>query len=218
MAGGSSCPYEQDLQKLERFLPLLINLIFYTESVKTKSLKLQKRATDFKIRWSSPLSASCTMRVGGPKFYSLDNLWFELRMSLFLYGATLRERAYETLLTGWKYIFLFQFQRFNMWFPDSHSCTADLKESSTLFRKAAGVYKYLAEVILPPLKVHLPKDRLPEITSSLSTVMSLICLADVQVIHVLLACLATITEITTHLNRKLFSVFLTEVLSLIQRK
>ncbi|XP_039123200.1 uncharacterized protein LOC120259822 [Dioscorea cayenensis subsp. rotundata] len=155
MSGGSSCPYEQDLQKLERYLPLLINLVFYTESVKTKTLKLQKRVTDFKIRWSSPLSASCIMRIGSPKFYSIDNLRFELGMSLFLYGATLRERAFETLLT-------------------------DLKETSTLFRKAAGVYRYLAEVILPPLQVHLAKDRPPEVTSSLSTVMSLICLADAQ--------------------------------------
>ncbi|KAJ0989210.1 hypothetical protein J5N97_007566 [Dioscorea zingiberensis] len=157
MAGGVTCPYQQNLQKLEHYLPLLINLVFYTESVVTGAQKLQKRVKDFKIRWSSPLSASCVLKIGGPKFYSFNNLRFELGMNLFLYGATMRERAFETLST-------------------------DLMGTAALFRKAAGVYKYLAEVILPPLQAHLPKDRPPEVTSSFSNFMSLICLADAQAV------------------------------------
>lgn len=54
-------------------------------------------------------------------------------------------------------------------------------ESATLFRKAAGVYSYLAERVLHPLKLSLPKESPVEATSSLSSIMKLVCLADAQV-------------------------------------
>lgn len=58
---------------------------------------------------------------------------------------------------------------------------ADLVQSATLFRKAAGVYHYLALEVLPPLLSSSAPERQPEATSSVSSVMSLICLAEAQV-------------------------------------
>lgn len=56
--------------------------------------------SDIKIQWSSAMTTSCYIKIGGPKFFRIDNLRFELGMSLFLYGAVLRERAFETLSIG----------------------------------------------------------------------------------------------------------------------
>ncbi|ONK66660.1 uncharacterized protein A4U43_C06F10660 [Asparagus officinalis] len=81
-------------------------------------------------------------------------------MSFFLYGAVLRERGFATLSTG------------------------ELVESATLFRKAAGVFSYLAEKVLPPLKYLLPDESPVEATSSLSSLMRIICLADAQAVTI----------------------------------
>ena len=54
-------------------------------------------------------------------------------------------------------------------------------QSSTLFRRAAGVYHYLAHEVLPSLQGVLTPEGPPEATSSVSSVMSLICLAEAQV-------------------------------------
>lgn len=58
----------------------------------------------------------------------------------------------------------------------------DLVEAGTLFRKASGIYQHLAENVLPPLKPSLPPDRCPEATASLASIMSIICLAEAQVL------------------------------------
>lgn len=54
-------------------------------------------------------------------------------------------------------------------------------QSATLFREAAGVYHHLAHEVLPMLEPALPAERPPEAISSVSTAMSLICMAEAQV-------------------------------------
>jgi hypothetical protein len=54
-------------------------------------------------------------------------------------------------------------------------------EAATLFRKAAGVFQHMAQDVLVPLQPLLPPDRIPEITSSMANIMSIICLAEAQV-------------------------------------
>ncbi|KAK1374569.1 BRO1 domain-containing protein [Heracleum sosnowskyi] len=56
----------------------------------------------------------------------------------------------------------------------------DLVQSATLFRKAAGVYHSLAIEVLPHFQHVLPSERPPEATLNVSSVMSLICLAEAQ--------------------------------------
>lgn len=60
-------------------------------------------------------------------------------------------------------------------------CLADLVESAALFRRAAGVYQYLAEHVLPDLQSVPSADRPPEATVSMASAMSLISLAEAQV-------------------------------------
>uniref|UniRef100_A0A0D6QZH8 BRO1 domain-containing protein n=1 Tax=Araucaria cunninghamii TaxID=56994 RepID=A0A0D6QZH8_ARACU len=158
MAGGTTSRIQQDLQKLERYLPLLGNLVMCVESVGDNHQILQW-TTDLKIRWTSSLSASSAFSLGGPKFFRIDNLRFEYGMALFLYGALLRERALEFL-------------------------SSDLVESATLFRKAAGVYQYLAQDVLPPLQPKLTSERPLEATPSVASIMSLVSLAEAQSVTV----------------------------------
>lgn len=57
----------------------------------------------------------------------------------------------------------------------------DLVQSATIFRKAAGVYQYLAHDVIPSLRSASNVERPPESTSTVCSVMSLICLAEAQV-------------------------------------
>ncbi|KAK9276233.1 hypothetical protein L1049_005764 [Liquidambar formosana] len=115
--------------------------------------------SDLKIRWTSNLSSSSFFDIISPRLFQIDCLRFELGMTLFLYGAILRERALEVL-------------------------PADLVQSATLFRKAAGVYHYLAHEVLPSLQPALAAEKPPESIPSVSTVMSLICLAEAQAVTI----------------------------------
>ncbi|KAI3467129.1 hypothetical protein Pfo_023792 [Paulownia fortunei] len=160
MSGGLTSRYEQDIQKLEHYLPLLENLVNHL-SVKVKNHQMYCWISDLKIRWSSVLTSSSIFHFKGPKLYQVNDIHFELGMTLFLYGAMLREWALECFL-----LFLF--------------IILDLVQSATLFRKAAGVYNYLAQEVLIYL---IPdEDRTPEATSRMSSIMSLICLADAQAV------------------------------------
>lgn len=89
------CLY-QDLHKVALYLPLLENLFSHTKEI-GHSQMLQWNAS-LKIRWSSALSSSSIF--WGLKFFQIDHLVFELSMTLFLYGAILRERALEVLSAG----------------------------------------------------------------------------------------------------------------------
>ncbi|KAF8407846.1 hypothetical protein HHK36_006983 [Tetracentron sinense] len=158
MAGGLTSQHQQDLQKLEQYLPLLQNLVTHADLVSSDP-QMVHWTPALKIRWTSALTASSVFNLMGPKFFHIDNLRSELGMTLFLYGAILRERAFEVL-------------------------SADLVQSATLYRKAAGVYHYLAHELLPSVQPALALEIPPEATSSVSSVMSLICLAEAQAVTI----------------------------------
>lgn len=158
MSGGLTSRCEQGIQKLENYLPLLENLVHHVDLVSNNS-HMTCWISDLKISWSSTLTSSSIFHLNGPKFYQIKDLHFELGMTLFLYGAMLRERALQLIST-------------------------DLVQSATILRKASGVYHYLAHEVLPPLQTALPQERPPEGTSGVSSVMSLICLADAQAVTV----------------------------------
>ncbi|KAI3497908.1 hypothetical protein L2E82_13884 [Cichorium intybus] len=161
MSGGLTSQHEQDIQKLELYLPLLENLVQHVDLIGDHT-KVIQWTSDLKIRWTSPLSSSSFFNLMGPRFFQIDNLHFELGMVLFFYGAMLREWASQVLMT-------------------------DLVQSATLFRKAAGVYHYLAHEILPSLQPAISTERPPEVSSSLSSVMSFICLAEAQIVTIMKA-------------------------------
>ncbi|XP_052200269.1 uncharacterized protein LOC127806794 [Diospyros lotus] len=156
MSGGLTSQTEQDLQKLEQYLPLLENLVYHV-GLDSNSC-IMRLTSDLKIRWSSALGSSSLFNLAGPKFFQIDNLQFEQSMTLFLYGAMLWKWASEIL-------------------------SINSVQSATLFRKAAGVYHYLALEVLPSLQALAP-ERPPEATSSVSLVMSLICLAEAQAVTI----------------------------------
>ncbi|KAK4399915.1 hypothetical protein Sango_1097600 [Sesamum angolense] len=152
MSGGLTSRCEQDIQKLERYLPLLENLVHHV-NLNRKNGRIIFWISGLNVRWSSVLTPSSIFHLQGPKFYQVNDLYFELGMTLFLYGALLCEQALEVV-------------------------ASDLVQSATLFRKAAGLYNYLAQEVL----ISLPSDQLrpPEATPSVSSIMSFICLADAQ--------------------------------------
>ncbi|XP_058182823.1 uncharacterized protein LOC131300836 [Rhododendron vialii] len=158
ISGGLTSHVEQDLHKLEQYLPLLENLVYHVGLV-SDNPRMVRWTSELKIRWSSALSSSSFFFLTGPKYFRIDNLQFELGMALFLYGAMIREWASEVL-------------------------SVDLVQSATLFRKAAGVYHYLALEVLPHLLSSSAPERQPEATSSVSSVMSLICLAEAQAVTI----------------------------------
>ncbi|KZV35947.1 hypothetical protein F511_35916 [Dorcoceras hygrometricum] len=154
MSGGLTSRCQQDIQKLEYYLPLLENLVHHINLIDNNQ-QMISWISHLKIRWSSVLTSSSIFNLKGPKFYQFDNIHFELGMTLFVYGALLREQALEVL-------------------------PSDLVHSTSLFRKAAGVYTYLAEEVLNHIVGTQKKP--PEATSHMSSVMSLICLAEAQAV------------------------------------
>lgn len=57
----------------------------------------------------------------------------------------------------------------------------DVKNSVTLSREASGVFHHLSHELLPSLLPSLPQGKLPELTPSLCSSLSLLCLAEGQV-------------------------------------
>ncbi|KAI3744299.1 hypothetical protein L1987_57377 [Smallanthus sonchifolius] len=161
MSGGLTSQCEQDIQKLELYLPLLENLVQHVDLIGDDP-RVISWTSNLKIRWTSPLSQSSFFNLMGPRFFQIDKLQFELGIVLFFYGAQIREWASQVLVT-------------------------DLVQSATLFRKAAGVYHYLAHEILPSLQDVLTPEGPPEATSSVSSVMNLICLAEAQIVTIMKA-------------------------------
>ena len=84
---------------MELYVPLLENLVYHVGLVSDNPFMV-RQTSDLKIRWSSTLSSSSFFPLTGPKFFQIDNLRFELGMTLFLYGAMLRELASEVLSVG----------------------------------------------------------------------------------------------------------------------
>lgn len=158
MSGGLESRYEQDVHKIEQYLPLLENMFPYADAPSTND-RMAPCTAALKIRWSSALSTSCFFNFKGPKYFQIDDLRFELGMTLFLCGGILRERALEVLST-------------------------DLVQSATVFRQAAGIYHHLAQDVLPPLLHKLPSEKPPEALAAVSTIMGLICLAEAQAVTI----------------------------------
>ncbi|XP_074383388.1 uncharacterized protein LOC141724962 isoform X1 [Apium graveolens] len=156
MSGGSTLQCEQDIQKLEKYLPLLENFICQVHMV-SDSPRMLQWTSKLRISWSSALTSLSFFSFLGQKFFQIDSLLFELSMMLFLNGALLREWAFELL-------------------------SKDMVQSTTLFRRAAGVYHHLANEVLPSLQPALPPERPPEVTSSVCSVLSLLCLAEAQAV------------------------------------
>ncbi|XP_050375137.1 uncharacterized protein LOC126792718 [Argentina anserina] len=158
MSGGLTSQSEQVLQKMELYLPVLENLFFHIDLIGSNE-QIVQWTSELKIQWTSALSSSSFFNFGGSKCFQINDLRFEIVMTLFLYGAILRERALEVL-------------------------PSDLLKSVTLSREAAGVYHYLAHEVLPSLQPSVPVDKPPEVVPSVSTVMSLICLAEAQAVTI----------------------------------
>ena len=57
----------------------------------------------------------------------------------------------------------------------------DLQQCASLLKSAAGVYSYLNDEVLPSLQPILPPERPAEATTTLSSIMALMCLAEAQV-------------------------------------
>ncbi|KAJ8760758.1 hypothetical protein K2173_018707 [Erythroxylum novogranatense] len=157
ISGGSTCRYEQERLRLEQYLPLLENFISHADLIRSNS-QMVRWTSQLKIRWSSALNSSFFFNLTGPKFFQIDSLHFELGMSLFLYGAVLRENALERL-------------------------PAELKQSAFVFRQAAGVFHYLAHEVFPYSQPQI-SERPPEATSSVCAAISLICLAEAQAVYI----------------------------------
>ncbi|XP_010458782.1 PREDICTED: uncharacterized protein LOC104739986 [Camelina sativa] len=83
--GASHC--DQDLQKLRKYLPVLLNLVRYADNL--------KRVSNLKIRWSSGLISQTLIQRTCPKFFQVDNIMLELATVTFVYAVKLRERAME---------------------------------------------------------------------------------------------------------------------------
>lgn len=160
MSGGLESRFEQDIHKIENYLPFLEILIPYADATSTiNQIQISQWNAALKIRWSSALTTSSFFKIKGPKFFQINNLRFELGMTLFLCGGILRERALEVLST-------------------------DLVQSATIFRQAAGIYHHLAQEVLPHLEPELPPEKPPEALAAVSSIMSLICLAEAQAVTI----------------------------------
>lgn len=84
---------------MEYYLPLLENLVLHINLI-DRNRRMISWISDLKIRWSSVLSSPSIFNPIGAKFYQFDNVYFELGMTLFVYGAMLREQALEVLPSG----------------------------------------------------------------------------------------------------------------------
>ncbi|KAL0430097.1 UNVERIFIED_CONTAM: hypothetical protein Sradi_0635700 [Sesamum radiatum] len=88
ISGGLTSHCEQDIQKLEHYLPLLENLIRHV-NMKGKNHQMICWISNLRIRWSSVLTSSSIFHIKSPKFYQVNDICFELGMILFLYSAML---------------------------------------------------------------------------------------------------------------------------------
>lgn len=157
-SGGLTSTHEQDLYKLEQYLPLLEDLIHVSDSSSNK-IRINEWISQLKIQWTSALNSSSFLKPRNTTFYQINSLQFEHGMCLFLYAGILHDQALEVL-------------------------SKDLVMSATLLRKAAGVYDYLASLVLPLLLPLLSSERPMEITHQICSVMGLVCLAEAQAVTI----------------------------------
>ncbi|KAK9698286.1 hypothetical protein RND81_08G093500 [Saponaria officinalis] len=101
MSGGLTSRIQQEIQKLDNYIPLLQNLIIQVDSV-TDNQCTNRWNSELKIRWTSILGSSPTLRLNGPKHFQINSLRYEVGMILFLYGLTLRDLLAFEVLQGWR--------------------------------------------------------------------------------------------------------------------
>uniref|UniRef100_A0A383VYS6 BRO1 domain-containing protein n=1 Tax=Tetradesmus obliquus TaxID=3088 RepID=A0A383VYS6_TETOB len=124
---------------------------------------------DLDFEWSSPLSG----RAG--RFFRLNGLKKEQGLATFLYASLLRQLGHQGVQD------MLGLSPGSTALPaDSEAAATVLAAAATQLRQAAGVYDYLAEVMLPPLFASLKGDRPAEIMARLSSVMCQLCLAEAQ--------------------------------------
>lgn len=82
---------------MDFYLPLLENLILYVESHDIPMVR--KWVADIGIQWSSAMKESSGL-FGGSKYFRVNNLQFEIGMCTYLYGALLRDNAFEIQSEG----------------------------------------------------------------------------------------------------------------------
>ena len=69
------CEMDQDLQKLEQYLPLLENLIFHVDLV-CSNHHVVRWISELKIRWTSALGSSSFLNLRGTKLFQIDHLHY----------------------------------------------------------------------------------------------------------------------------------------------
>ncbi|KAJ0669475.1 putative BRO1 domain superfamily protein [Helianthus annuus] len=119
---GPNAECEQDIQKLELYLPSLDNLVQHVDFLGYNDPRVIRLISNLKIRWTSPLSSTCSLNIMGPKFFQVDSLRFELGLVLFFYGSLLRERASQVLDTG-RILINFFFQSYPNYFYNFYGMT-----------------------------------------------------------------------------------------------
>ncbi|KAL9305996.1 putative BRO1 domain-containing protein [Arabidopsis thaliana] len=139
MTRGLTSVCDQDLHKLGEYLPLLCNLVHYTDKI--------KRVSSLKIRWSSGLISQTLIQRTCLKFFQVDNIMFEFGMVRFVYAVKLRERAMELVST------------------DSKKGVAVYREASGVFHHLSHEILPSLQTCLPPGK--LP-ELTPPLCSALS--------------------------------------------------
>ncbi|GBG85160.1 hypothetical protein CBR_g39725 [Chara braunii] len=155
MAGGITSPAMQKLHKCDQYIPFLANLVEHVVPEVESNAQLRQWTLDLKIRWTSVVSGSSGRGLLGPKFFRIDDLRFELCMTMWVYAAFLREQAYDVV-------------------------DDDLAAASRYLNRAAGVFAFLAEKVLPPWEPALPAVRPPEVTVAAAKWMQTVCLAEAQ--------------------------------------
>ncbi|XP_057765764.1 uncharacterized protein LOC130986376 isoform X1 [Salvia miltiorrhiza] len=105
MSGGLISRFEQGIQKLENYLPLLENLVYHIDvKFNNHHTTTRRWISDLKIRWSSALASSSVFHLIGSKMYQVNDIHLELAMILSLYGAMLHDRALELSSSSGKHI------------------------------------------------------------------------------------------------------------------
>ncbi|KAL6573670.1 hypothetical protein OROHE_002129 [Orobanche hederae] len=166
MSGGLTSRCEQDVQKVEHYLPLLENLVHNIDVGFKNHPQMVCSISNLKIRWiTTVVNPSSIFHLKAPNFHQINDIHFELGMTLFLYGSLLRGRALEVLSSG----------KHSSYMMNDRLAPDRLAPHISQNR---CVYDYIAREVRTP-KIR-GEDGITKATSYVSSVMSLICLADAQ--------------------------------------
>jgi len=128
----------------------------------------EKSAKKLVFQWNSPFAEQPN------RFFSCPHLQMERAMVLYLYGAALRQQAYHMAATAASPTPV----------EGGPEGVAPQAQAATLLRKAAGIYTFLSDCVLPSIAEDLPSDRPSELTVSAASCLSFCCLAEAQAVTV----------------------------------